>query len=147
MSGINELKRKTKMSLDELYEGKTVGKTVKQKESNPERKEETQPDSQNKISQSSQEISHPTNQLDRQMENNLDVRQESHSAPSVYLNAKPQMQKMQTYKMTFNLTEDVYKAFNDLYAQRMLQGRKTDKSDMICEAIHWLIQMDNEQRQ
>jgi len=147
MSGINELKRKTKMSLDELYEGKTVGKTVKQKESNPERKEEIQPDSQNKISQSSQERSHPTNQLDRQMENNLDVRQESHSAPSVYLNAKPQMQKMQTYKMTFNLTEDVYKAFNDLYAQRMLQGRKTDKSDMICEAIHWLIQMDNEQRQ
>ena len=44
--------------------------------------------------------------------------------------------------MTFNLTEETYKAFNDLYANRMLQGRKTEKSELICEAIQWLIKME-----
>lgn len=38
-------------------------------------------------------------------------------------------------KMTLNVTEDVYKAFTDIYATRLLQGRATEKSALICEAI------------
>ena len=56
----------------------------------------------------------------------------------------PKPQKVPTCKMTFNLTEDIYKAFNDLYAQRMLKGRKTEKSELICEAIQWLIKMEGD---
>jgi hypothetical protein len=47
--------------------------------------------------------------------------------------------------MTFNLTEDIYKAFNDLYAHRILQGRKTEKSELICEAIQLLLKLEESQ--
>ena len=62
--------------------------------------------------------------------------------PAIFSVKNQQSPKAPTYKMTFNLTEDVYKSFNDLYAHRMLQGRKTEKSEMICEAIEWLIKME-----
>ena len=48
-------------------------------------------------------------------------------------------QKIPTYKMTFNMREDIYKAFNDLYANLILQGRQTEKSELICEAIQLLL--------
>ena len=53
--------------------------------------------------------------------------------------AKQQSTKTPSYKMTFNLTEESYKAFNDLYAKRMLLGRKTEKSEMMSEAIYLLV--------
>jgi hypothetical protein len=46
-------------------------------------------------------------------------------------------------KVTLYLTEELYKAFNDIYAQRMLEGRKTEKSALICEAIELLWQNEN----
>ena len=41
-------------------------------------------------------------------------------------------------KVTLYMTEDMYKAFNDIYAQRMIEGRKTEKSALICEAVELL---------
>ena len=47
-------------------------------------------------------------------------------------------------KVTLYLTEEMYKAFNDIYAQRILAGRKTEKSALICEAVGLL--HENEQK-
>lgn len=41
-------------------------------------------------------------------------------------------------KVTYYLTEEMYKAFNDVYAKRMLEGRTTDKSTLISEAVELL---------
>lgn len=46
-------------------------------------------------------------------------------------------------KMTLYLTEEMYKAFNDIYANRMLEGRKTEKSALICEAVELLRKHEN----
>lgn len=53
--------------------------------------------------------------------------------------SKPQYTK----KMTLYLTEELYKSFNDIYAKRMLEGRKTDKSVLICEAIQLLVEQES----
>ncbi len=42
-------------------------------------------------------------------------------------------------KMTFYMTPEHYKAFNDIYATRLLRGRRTEKSALICEAIELLL--------
>jgi hypothetical protein len=47
-------------------------------------------------------------------------------------------------KMTLYLTEEMYKAFNDIYAKRMLEGRKTEKSALICEAVELLRKHENQ---
>jgi hypothetical protein len=61
---------------------------------------------------------------------------------SVQQYSKPAKQGKVSYgkKVTLYLTEDHFKIFNDIYAQRMLDGRKTDKSTLICEAIGLLKQ-------
>jgi hypothetical protein len=41
-------------------------------------------------------------------------------------------------KMTFYLSQELYDAFHEVYAKRMLQGRKTEKSMLLCEAIELL---------
>lgn len=163
MSGINEIKKKAKLSIDEMYDNQQVGKLDIQEESKPESKQPNQPTNQkaNKPNDQannsplSQEESEPvdqksgrkTNQPTRQPEVQIDRKQDFQSIRqnSIFPTSKQQSQKIPTYKMTFNLTEDIYKAFNDLYANRMLQGRKTEKSEMICEAIQWLIKMEDEQ--
>lgn len=165
MSGINEIKKKTKLSIDEMYDSQSVGKLDIQEETKPESKQSIQPTKQkvNKpedqpaISPFNQEQSEldihkngiKINQPSGQPEIQLDRKQDFHSIRqnSIFPASKQQTQKIPTYKMTFNLTEDIYKAFNDLYANRMLQGRKTEKSEMICEAIQWLIKMEDEQRE
>lgn len=45
-------------------------------------------------------------------------------------------------KTTLYLTEKLFKAFNDIYAKRMLEDRKTDKSALICEAIELLVEKE-----
>lgn len=165
MSGINEIKKKAKLSIDEMYDNQSVGKLDIQEETKPESKQSSQPTKQkvNKpndqpaISPFNQEYSEldnqkngrKTNQPSGQPEIQLDRKQDFQSIRqnSIFPASKQQTQKIPTYKMTFNLTEDIYKAFNDLYANRMLQGRKTEKSEMICEAIQWLIKMEDEQRE
>jgi len=164
MSGISEIKKKAKLSIDEMYDNQSVGKLDNQKEGKPESKQtiqpasqlENKPDSHPPGSPSFQEISqslnnkagHTTIQQNGKLETNPDVKQETQTIrpTTIFPTTKQQTQKIPTYKMTFNLTEDIYKAFNDLYANRMLQGRKTEKSEMICEAIQWLIKMEEEQQ-
>lgn len=165
MSGINEIKKKAKLSIDEMYDNQSVGKLDIQEETKPESQQSTQPTKQkvNKpedqptispFNQEQPELDNPkngrkTNQPSGQPEIQLDRKQDFQSIRqnSIFPTSKQQTQKIPTYKMTFNLTEDIYKAFNDLYANRMLQGRKTEKSEMICEAIQWLIKMEDEQRE
>lgn len=106
MSGIDAIKQRTKLSLDEMYDNQPVGRLDNQKTSKPEPQQTSKP------------------------------------APS-YPPMKPQQSpKQASYKMTFNLSEKAFKLFNDLYAKRMLKGRKTEKSDLICEAIEWLAKME-----
>jgi hypothetical protein len=41
-------------------------------------------------------------------------------------------------KVTYYLTEEMHKAFEDVYARRIIEGRKTDKSTLISEAVELL---------
>ncbi len=161
MSGINEIKKKAKLSIDEMYDNQTVGKLDVQEEIKTENKQssqtEIQPDYQTTNKEANHEEKHlesqkfdkKTTQLSDNPENHVNHKQDfqSNRQTSLFLSSKQQIQKIHTYKMTFNLTEEIYKAFNDLYANRMLQGRKTEKSEMICEAIQWLIKMEEEQKE
>ncbi len=148
MSGISEIKKKAKLSIDEMYDNQPVGKLDNQKEGKPESKQtiqpasqlENKPDSHQTGSPSFQEVSqalnnkagHTTIQQNGKLETNPGVKQETTRPTTIFPTTKQQTQKTPTYKMTFNLTEDIYKAFNDLYANRMLQGRKTEKSERIA---------------
>lgn len=165
MSGISEIKKKAKLSIDEMYDNQPVGKLDNQKEGKPESKQtiqpviqlENKPDYHPATSPTFQEVGQSLNRQAGQttihqngkLETNPDIKQETQPTrpTAIFPATKQQTQKISTYKMTFNLTEDIYKAFNDLYANRMLQGRKTEKSEMICEAIQWLIKMEEEQTQ
>lgn len=152
MSGINEIKRKAKLSMDEMYDNQLVGKTEKKQTIKPETQKKNKLDSQPSNNISSKEVVRSIRHVDgkttiNQSENtetNPDTKQESQKMGqiSIFLTQKQQTPKLPTYKMTFNLTADIYKAFNDLYANRILQGRKTEKSELISEAIQWLIQME-----
>lgn len=158
MSGIDAIKKKTKMSLDELYEEQAPRKLDVQNSRDPETQQVVQPEV---LQEEPQTISQlcdpaPTNIVQPHravMDNPQVVRQDvlldsnrgshmNHQAQQYSL-AKRSPPQIVTYKMTFALPEDMYQAFNDLYARRMLEGRKTNKSEMICEAIQWLVQ--NEQ--
>ena len=76
----------------------------------------------------------------------MDAKPDPQPARQPTILSKPSKnQRIPTCKMTFNLREDIHKAFNDLYANRILQGRATEKSEMICEAIQLLINMEEEQ--
>ncbi len=140
MSGINEIKKKAKLSIDEMYDNQTVGNLDVHEEIKTEKKQsgqtEVQPDDQT----TNKEANHFSDKLENHVNHKQDLQSNRHS--SLFLSSKQLAQKAHTYKMTFNLTEEMYKAFNDLYANRMLQGRKTEKSEMICEAIQWLIKME-----
>jgi len=156
MSGINEIKKKTKLSIDEMYDNQEVGNMVIQQNGSPEIKQTNHP----VIQKVSNPLTHPDSQPNILPDGKINEHKNSHTPNNTSIHkagntethlikehhlspaTKPPMQKVQTYKMTFNLTEDTYKAFNDLYATRMLQGRKTEKSEMICEAIEWLIKME-----
>lgn len=181
MSGINELKEKSKkhlevnekrkMGLGEIFENQSVGKPDNQKDDKPEIKQTTQLDVQQPKNPVSQTATHPEVQpaasppLQQtifpppqpvgqplihplgKMESQPDVKPEPQPArqPTILSSKQSKNQKIPTCKMTFNLREDIHKAFNDLYANRILQGRATEKSEMICEAIQLLITMEEEQ--
>ena len=139
MSGINKLKKKTKLSMNEMYDNQSVGELDNQKESKMEVNQSGQPDNQlaNKLL-----IQEDSYLLSNKDEHPI-INQSGNITNKQSVQVKKQiMKKSPTYKMTFNLKEDIYKSFNDLYAKRMLKGCKTEKSEMICEAIQWLIQME-----
>lgn len=100
---IDELKKRAKLSLDEMVDNQSVG--------NPEirtdvRKNEKVEDKKKNI----KEYNFPSH-TDGMTKRNMN------------------------FKMTFNVNEDTFLAFNEIYAKRMLEGNKTEKSVMICEAI------------
>ena len=169
MSRINELKEKSKkhleanerrkMGLGELFENQTVGNPATHQDGNPEIKPTNQPSNQkitNPANPSSHQTAYPTNQQDGQAATHPPGRFVSQSyvnpedppvkQPSIFPGKQPKNQKISTCKMTFNLREDIHKAFTDLYANRILQGRATEKSEMICEAIQLLINMEEQIR-
>lgn len=68
------------------------------------------------------------------------------SAVQQYSNTDKQQNSKKSFtekKVTFYLSEDLYNAFNSIYAQRMLQGRNTMKAALFCEALELLIQKEN----
>lgn len=172
MSGIEEIKKKAKLSMDEMYEVEQVGNMANQKA--------VQPDTQQPIQTSVKKVIQQANTQKKkigkegstameqpylkpktfQPETETSKQPEIQSAIQIEIqkseqpNTQPlnqlaeslirqaQPPKSETYKMTFVLPEQVYKEFNDLYAKRMLQGRKTEKSNLICEAIGWLLKME-----
>ena len=158
MSGINELKKKAKMSIDEMYDNQSVGKEDNQKSENPESKKTTPTNNQAFINPAitptlqkpnfsddqiiGQATINPSDKMEN-LSNEIPDTQQTRQQ-TIFPVKQSHNQKVPTYKMTFNLTEQIYKAFNDLYAHRILQGRKTDKSEIICEAIQWLIKMEEE---
>lgn len=127
-----------------MFDNQLVGKLDNQKEI----KTETQPpetESNQEMKPNFQEGKKTINPKGSYPENQMSHKDDFNRASASYSNSNQQMQKIPTYKMTFTLTEDIYKAFNDLYANRILLGRKTEKSDMIREAIQWLIKMEEKQ--
>lgn len=121
MSGFDAIKKRAKLSLDEMYDSQPVGVLDTQK---------------------------PTKPVTFQTVKPAATLQPAKPAPAAtvapsYPPMKPQQSpKQSSYKMTFNLSEKAFKTFNDLYAKRMLKGCKTEKSDLICEAIEWLSKME-----
>jgi len=140
MSGINEITKKAKISLDEMYNNQPVGVLDNQLGG----KLESKPANQNDVQPDNNTPSYPTKQQSNNKEPPHEIAQENQIINPSTIYRKISQQKKLTYKVTFNLTENIYKDFNDLYANRILQGRKTDKSEMICEAIQWLIKMDEQ---
>ncbi len=49
---------------------------------------------------------------------------------------------MKKFKSSVYLSETENRMVNELYAKRLLSDNKTDKSALICEAIHLLYQAE-----
>ncbi len=161
---------KKKMGLSEMFGDQSVGKPGSQQESIPAVQQTSQLD----VQQSTHPASHATVSPETHipvppvfqhavipqihpaghtpihpvggLEVHMDVKPDPQTTRQPTILSKPSKnQRIPTCKMTFNLREDIHKAFNDLYANRILQGRATEKSEMICEAIQLLINMEEEQ--
>lgn len=48
---------------------------------------------------------------------------------------RPKEQSTPKNRFTLYLTDEAFKKFNELYAFRVMTGRKDKKSDVLCEAI------------
>lgn len=165
-----EANEKRKMDIGEMFENQSVGKPDNQKDDNPETQQTTHmdiqkpnnpiiqkanlpegqppntPSGQQHIFPASQTNGQPTIQSVGKTGTHADVNPEPQPSrqPTIFSTKQSKNQRIPTCKMTFNLREDIYKAFNDLYAHRILQGRTTEKSEMICEAIQLLIDMEKQ---
>jgi hypothetical protein len=117
MSGIDTFKKKAKLSIDEMYEHQPVGFLETQNKNKPENQESIEAEP-------------------------LALKQDSLEIQNISSFSSKQQQKVLSYKMTFNLTEDAYHIFERLFAERMLQGRKIGKSELICEAIDCLAKLE-----
>lgn len=166
-----QVNEKKKMELSEMIGDQMVGKPESQQDSKPEIQQTAQPDVQQSINPVIHTAAHPEIQPSvppsfqqaaipsphpaghtavhpvGKMGLQEDVRPEFQPPrqTSIFSAKQSKNQKIQTYKMTFNIREDIHKAFHDLYANRILQGRATEKSEMICEAIQLLISMEENQ--
>lgn len=142
MSGIDKMKDKIKkkMTLDDLPSPSPAIEREKNSEINIAVHTAAQPD----------HVSDPdTNRLQALLEQAAESplpsitaqpEVQQYSYTEVQQNRTSTMPQNEVYykKVTLYLTPELHKAFNDIYAQRMLQGRKTEKSSLICEAVELL---------
>jgi hypothetical protein len=107
----------------------------------------------NKAEKEEQKAKEPTKSPFHQMQDNNVAQNVTYIQPNVQQNvsaANYQTQyrtaknEIQTKKVTLYLTEEMYIAFNEIYARRILEGRKTDKSGLINEAVALLLKSENE---
>lgn len=159
MSGINDLKEKSKKQLEinekrkidlsEMIGGQTVGNPSFHKDGNLDNHTTSHKDIQITTQPVKQQNTSTDNNLSGQMQihtaGNMEIQPTFDAEPfstneiAVPPSKQTKNQKIPNYKMTFNIREDIYKAFHALYANRILKGRSTEKSEMICEAIQLLI--------
>jgi hypothetical protein len=108
---IDDIKKKSKLSLDEMLDNQSVGKTVKQ--------DTVQQNSNNK---------------------SLLVKTDYRSDNST--------EKSKTIKypckMTFYMTQEIYDAFNHIYAQRLIEKKKVDKGALFCEMVQSFIENEGD---
>lgn len=141
MSGIEEMKKKTKLSMDEMYDalGNDPQKSppIDIMTSPPLQSTSDLKDVSSTINQ--------TNDLGVNLNGGSELNenescQSSHldsflSPTQNFISKQVKIPKPNTYKMTFVLTEEIYKKFNQYYAQLIYEGRPIGKSDMLCDAI------------
>jgi hypothetical protein len=107
---IDEIMKKSKLSLDEMHDTKDVG--------NPEIRTEKRTEDNKSLKKRERKEYHFPSCDDGMMKRNMN------------------------FKLTFNVNEDTFLAFNEIYAKRMLDGNKTEKSVLICEAIKLLYEKE-----
>lgn len=113
---IDETKKKSKLSMDEMVDSKDVGKTVKQ-------------DAVHKVGRS-ESMSLKTNYI------NENSTEKTATATTVKYPCK----------MTFYMTQEVYDAFNYIYARRLIEKKKIDKGALFCEAVQLLVENEEKYR-
>lgn len=111
---IDDVKKKMKLSLDEMHDNKDVG--------NPEIRTEIR------------------------KEKNTEVKNEEKNSYHFPSYSEGRVKEKMDCKLTFNVNADTFKAFNEIYAERMLYDEKTEKSVLICEAIRLLYENEKEKR-
>lgn len=111
---IDEIKKKSKLSLDQMHDNKYVG--------NPEIRTEVR--------------------IKEKVVEKKEEREEYHFPSREEGKVKEKMD----CKITFNVNADTFRAFNEIYAERIIQDEKTEKSVMICEAIKLLYENEKEKR-
>jgi hypothetical protein len=113
---LDDLKKKAKFSVDEMYntDNKPVGKT--------EIRTEVKLDVNNNDNQ------HYKKQVKKK-----------YNFPS---SKDGMVKRNMNFKLTFNVNEDTFLAFNEVYASRIIEGNKTEKSVLICEAIRLLYESE-----
>lgn len=162
MSGIENMKLKAKLSIDEMHETKSVGKPESQQDGHPA------------IQPSSHLTNHLANQqsipqilMDPHVTETKAVRRNEKSASlapkdldnqqngqtgnfskkqqsTTYTPQNSQNSPDLRYKMTFTLSEKMHKAFNHLHAKRTLNGCPIEKSNLMCEIIEYFVTMHEE---
>lgn len=139
MSGIDNIKKKSKISLEEMFDNQQVVKTEIQENGNPEIRENVKTELSKNGNPDVREYGNTEKQEYRKKIDKME-RNETYHFPSLK-NGKTK-EKMDC-KLTFNVNEDTFKAFNEVYAKRILEGKKTDKSVLICEAIKLLFERES----
>ncbi len=126
MSGVDKIKAKAKLSLDEMFDNTESGL--------PEIRKSVQPDTRTEVRRDGQ----PEVQLDNQTEVRLDGRTNYR-----FPNRKDGRNKEKMdCKMTFNVNQDTFDAFNEIYKKRLIEGNDTNKAVLICEAIQLLYEKE-----
>lgn len=106
---LDDLKKKAKLSLDDMLDNKDVGKTVNV--------------AVHTVNKSELEL-----KKDYKNENNAE---KSHAVKH-------------PCKMTFYMTQEIFDAFNYIYARRLIKKKKVDKGSLFCEIVQFFIENGGE---